>query len=154
MIFTESMQREAEVGLPGPTSIAIDSLLEIDGLKIWCSPWSNEFMRWAFMKPAADLEELYAQIPAGVDILVSHQPPYGYGDQMPADAATQIAAEHVGSQQLLAAIDRVKPRVVVCGHIHLGYGSTRTARRASTTCRSSTTITGWCVERRKSCSIS
>jgi hypothetical protein len=120
--FYGEHQGEAEVEFPGPTRIAIDSLLEIGGLTIWFSPWSNEFMRWAFMKPAAELEGFYAQIPAGVDVLVSHQPPYGYGDQMPADAAKQIVAEHVGSQQLLTAIDRVKPRVVVCGHIHSGYG--------------------------------
>ena len=120
--YCGELQECAQIDLPGQTHVVIDGLLEIDGLKIWCSPWSNEFMAWAFMKRPAELEEVYARIPAGVDILVSHQPPYGYGDQAPADPSQQIEPEHIGSKQLLAAIDRVRPRAVVCGHIHMGYG--------------------------------
>jgi hypothetical protein len=120
--YCGELQRCPQIELPGPTGVAIDSVLEINGLKIWCSPWSNQFMRWAFMKPPADLGEVYDRIPAGVDIIVSHQPPYGYGDQMAPDLSQPLQSVHLGSQQLLAAIDRVKPRVVVCGHIHMGYG--------------------------------
>jgi Icc-related predicted phosphoesterase len=119
--FCGGLQKDPQIELPG-TRLAIDSVVEIDGLKIWCSPWSNQFMRWAFMKSPEDLGEVYANIPAGVDVIVSHQPPYGYGDQTAADLARSPEAVHLGSQQLLAAIDRVKPRAVVCGHIHTGYG--------------------------------
>jgi Icc-related predicted phosphoesterase len=42
--------------------------------------------------------------------LVSHQPPYGCGDL------------GLGSVELRTAIRRVKPKLVICGHIHKGFG--------------------------------
>jgi Icc-related predicted phosphoesterase len=62
------------------------------------------------MKSPAELEAVYAQVPAGVDILVSHQPPYGCGDL------------GLGSIELRTAIRRVKPKLVICGHIHDAVG--------------------------------
>jgi Icc-related predicted phosphoesterase len=32
---------------------------------------------------------------------------------------------HVGSAAMTATIERVQPRLMVCGHIHSGYGSHR-----------------------------
>jgi hypothetical protein len=89
-------------------------------ISIWASPWSNPFMHWAFMAEPARLANVYAQIPAGLDILVSHQPPYGYGDASPNVRTGGV--EHLGSRELLAAIARVRPKLVVCGHIHEGHG--------------------------------
>jgi Icc-related predicted phosphoesterase len=77
-------------------------------------------MQWAFMQSASELEQVYARIPPGVDILVSHQPPFGYGDRMHTAHATGL--EHIGSRELLAAIERVRPKLVICGHIHEARG--------------------------------
>ena len=32
-------------------------------MSVWATPWSNPFMRWAFMKRPSDLERVYAAIP-------------------------------------------------------------------------------------------
>jgi Icc-related predicted phosphoesterase len=89
-------------------------------ITVWATPWSRQFMNWAFMKSPDELAEVYEAIPEGVDILVSHQPPYGYGDRFVDERSGEV--EYLGSHELLAAIKRVKPRLVICGHIHGGYG--------------------------------
>jgi Icc-related predicted phosphoesterase len=102
--------------------IKVDELVETQqGLSIWFSPWSPIFARWSYMLTEEQLEEYYSHIPPGIDILVSHGPPYGYGDK---SYVTMIGGgdPHVGSKALLRCIERVKPRIVVCGHIHGGYG--------------------------------
>jgi len=45
-------------------------------------------------------------------VLVLHSPPKGYLD----------GARSLGSRALLDAIERVQPRVAVCGHIHESAG--------------------------------
>ena len=96
-------------------------VVELNGLKMWFSPWSNPFMKWAFMKAPVELAAIYARIPADVDIVVSHQPPFGYGD-VPARIHEPTESGHLGSAELLAALDRIKPKAVICGHFHSGRG--------------------------------
>ena len=110
-----------------PLTIVVDDLVSVpssgpagDAITVWASPWSNQFFDWAFMKESAELARTYVAIPEGIDILVSHQPPFGYGDQCADFASGRIRS--IGSRELLTAIDRVKPAIVVCGHIHEGYG--------------------------------
>lgn len=100
--------------------IACDGLVQIDNLSIWLTPWSNQFMDWAFMQPHEDLAEVYGEIPAGIDILVSHQPPYGCGDVYPIFG--EPGPGHIGSNELCYTIERIQPQVVICGHLHGGYG--------------------------------
>jgi Icc-related predicted phosphoesterase len=99
-----------------------DQGLELFGLKIWGTPWQPWFNDWAFNAPARHgepfLASKFALIPADTDIVVCHGPPRGYGDHN----AEPGADAHVGSTALTEALGRVRPRLVVCGHIHSGYG--------------------------------
>lgn len=118
-----AINRSASVVEFGRTKFVVDDLAVIDGLKIWVTPWSSRFRDWAFMQDEARLKDLYSLIPDGLDILVTHQPPFGYGDAggylIGGDGS---AVEHLGSASLLTAILRARPKVVICGHVHGAYG--------------------------------
>lgn len=95
--------------------VTVDELVEYEGLKIWLTPWVTNLPRWAFNKDESGLVAIYEQIPEGIDILVTHAPPYGYGDIVPGWG-------HVGGVELGRTVERVKPKAVICGHIHPAYG--------------------------------
>lgn len=93
-----------------------DEEFAIAGLRVYGSPWQPPFLNMAFNLPRGEaLREKWDRIPAGVDILVTHTPPMGFGD------LTNLGA-HVGCEELSAAVLRVRPQVNVYGHIHEGYG--------------------------------
>lgn len=94
-----------------------DNMVEVEGLKIYGSPWQPEFMRWAFNLPRGHrLREKWNKIPNGIDILVTHTPPLRILDR-------NLDGEHVGCGDLYEVVTkRVKPRLHTFGHIHLSYG--------------------------------
>jgi len=93
-----------------------DSGTVIEGMSFWGSPWQPEFQSWAFNLPRGPaLREKWALIPGGVDVLVTHGPPNGILDRT-------FSGEDVGCEELLRAVERVRPRLHVFGHIHEGYG--------------------------------
>lgn len=102
--------------LPGVHYLC-DSGLEIDGLRIWGSPWQPAYNDWAFNLPRGEaLAERWSLIPSGLDLLITHGPPRGYGDRGP-------VAGRQGCADLRARVDEVKPRVHVFGHIHQDGGA-------------------------------
>jgi len=99
-----------------------DSGTEFEGLKIWGSPWSKTFEGMnphckAFtVDTEEELAEKWALIPDDIEILVTHSPPYGILDKI-------IEGDHVGSKSLqMELFKRLKPKLLVCGHIHESYG--------------------------------
>lgn len=99
-----------------------DQMIEQFGLKIYGTPWQLPF--WgAFNCPEATLREHYAQIPKGIDILISHSPPYGILDEVPHDNEEIGYVRHTGSLALRNKIFEIKPQLFVCGHIHCAFGT-------------------------------
>ncbi|XP_050423284.1 UPF0046 protein C25E10.12 [Adelges cooleyi] len=94
-----------------------DSMTECYGLKIYGSPWQPEYGGWAFNIPRGQsCLDKWNKIPAGVDILVTHSPPLGHGD----DCCSGVRA---GCVELLFSVQqRIKPKYHVFGHVHEGYG--------------------------------
>lgn len=108
---------------PFKIHVLVDEEVNVGGLRIWGTPWSNTFMNWSWMQPPEKLKTVYDQVPAGVDIIVSHQPPLGAGGRFLDLEIGKIV--ELGSAHLLDTVRRVKPKAVVCGHIHGGYGEYR-----------------------------
>jgi len=95
-----------------------DSMVEIDKVKIYGSPWQPWFYDWAFnLRRGQPLRNVWSKIPAGIDILMTHGPPFGVLDYV-------TRAERVGCEDLINELFRVKPKLHVFGHIHESYGET------------------------------
>mmetsp|Transcript_41813 Transcript_41813/g.65318 ORF Transcript_41813/g.65318 Transcript_41813/m.65318 type:complete len:358 (+) Transcript_41813:131-1204(+) len=96
-----------------------DEEINIRGFRIFGSPWQPEFCDWAFNLPRGDaLKQKWENIPKGIDVLVTHGPPIGHGDQ------TRGNKMRVGCVDLLKAVQTIKPAYHVFGHVHEGYGIT------------------------------
>ena len=75
------------------------------------------FGEWSFDLTEEEAEAILVGCPKG-GVLVSHSPPHGHVDE--------IGGRHLGSYTLLETIERVSPRLVVCGHIHGCWGERST----------------------------
>ncbi len=99
-----------------PWTYLLDGSAAVCGFNIYGSPWQPTFgTGWAFNLNESELVRKWSLIPDDTDILLLHGPPYGEGD-------LTIDGRHVGSLGLLERILEVKPKLVVCGHIHEDYG--------------------------------
>ena len=104
-----------------------DSGVERLGLRFWGSPWQPAYNDWAFNLPRGrPLADKWASIPDGIDVLVTHGPPRGFGDSVgvwPGNEAFQRM--RAGCEDLLARVREVRPLLHVYGHIHQGRGHWR-----------------------------
>jgi hypothetical protein len=103
-------------GVPGrlPWNYLQDKEIELEGVRIYGTPWVPNLPGWAFFGGMGSCAGRWDAIPEGIDILVSHGPPYGYSDK--------VTFTHVGCTRMDTELQRIKPKAFVCGHIHEGYG--------------------------------
>ncbi len=85
---------------------------EIDGVPFWGLGGAvpvTPFGPWSFDLSEEDAEALLAGCPKG-GVLVAHSPPFGHVDL--------AGSRHLGSRAIADVVERVWPKLVVCGHIH------------------------------------
>lgn len=104
-----------------------DSGTEFEGLKIWGSPWSLTFAGinpycTAFTGTEEELKAKFDLIPDDIDILITHGPPFGILDGISMLDCNDGTDFHTGSHELLKVLERTKPRLLVCAHIHENGG--------------------------------
>lgn len=99
-------------------TLLFDELIEFEGLKIYGTPYVPRYFDWAFMKSEAELEEIYSNIPEGIDILITHGPPYGILDK-------NKRGDWCGSVSLLNQLKKMEkpPKYCFFGHIHRDLNS-------------------------------
>jgi Icc-related predicted phosphoesterase len=112
--------------------------------KVYGSPYSPRIGTWAFgyeragrpwptAEPPAALDssneairpigqtgnDIWSKIPLDADVVVTHTPPNTHCDE------AVSARRALGCEELRQALWRVRPRLLVCGHVHEGRGVER-----------------------------
>ena len=113
---------EIRMTVPPDVTYLKESGVTIDGIKFWGSPYQPEFMNWAFNVPRGEeIKKHWDKIPEGTDVLITHGPPKDVLDFCP-NWEVRGAFVNVGCEELRKAVDRIKPKVHVFGHVHYPGG--------------------------------
>ena len=97
----------------------MNSGCEYDGIKFWGSPYSISFHRdyWAFnADEGREIKKYWDMIPEDTDVAIIHTPVYDILDKIG-------NGELKGSKLLRNKINKIKPILFLCGHIHESYGT-------------------------------
>lgn len=114
--FQEASKQEIDAMIPDNLIYLNDSGVEIEGIKIWGSPVQPWFHDWAFnRKRGPEIQKHWDLIPVDSDIVITHGPAFGIHDRL-------ISGMPVGCEDLLPTLQRIAPKVHLCGHIHEAYG--------------------------------
>ncbi len=90
--------------------------MDVNGIKIFGSPYTPTFGQWAFMKSRETINRVWEQIPEGMDIIAVHGPCKGILDL---SRDRQNVLEFCGDGALRKhVLNRVKPKYFLSGHIH------------------------------------
>jgi len=98
-----------------------DELVEIDGLRIYGTPWCPYLSGFAYYATSDELLEHWKQIPSGIDILITHTPPFGLLD-LPTSGTINLGCPHLREE-----LKRIRPRLHVFGHVHASHGILETS---------------------------
>jgi hypothetical protein len=101
----------------------LDTSVQIpNGPLIFGQPWIPKLWRWSFYKSNLKLADLASELPEGHDIWLFHSPPRltepGYLLDLTYDGV------HAGNRYVTPVIEERGPHLVICGHIHEGFGET------------------------------
>lgn len=92
---------------------------EIEGRKLFASPFVPIYGDWNFMISRDKLGRYWEVLEPGIDLLITHGPPKGILDL---SEDTSHTLEFCGDSALMKAVNRVKPKYHVFGHLHNSSG--------------------------------
>jgi Icc-related predicted phosphoesterase len=122
--YFERNEKEARKLLPeqGKITYVKNNLVEHisiqdgDTYRIFGTPYCHIYGQWPFMRSEIKLRELFNELPDDVDILFTHDAPFGVSDVCFQGWAAD--GEHKGCMALREAILERKPRYCFHGHLH------------------------------------
>lgn len=88
---------------------------EMAGIKFYASPFTPEYGSWSFMYKRAKGYKHWNEIEEDREIVITHGPPYSILD-LTEDRDRNL--KFCGCKNLLARIQKVKPKYHIFGHIH------------------------------------
>lgn len=110
------------------TQWLIDQGVTIDGRTFYGMPWvPRMYGRWTFEANREYRRDRCADIPVGLDLLITHAPPHRILDRT-------MDNESVGCEEIRAALGRTVPKHHVFGHIHEGRRDGHDMQYGLTTC--------------------
>lgn len=87
------------------------------------TPYCHIFGQWPFMRDSYTLTGHFSAIPDVVDIIISHDPPFGINDVDVINEKLSYHSNdmsHVGNVELAERLKNVDFKLLMCGHIHSG----------------------------------
>jgi len=90
-------------------------LVVLEELNIYGEPRQPWFHDWAFNVHRPDMQKVWEKVPKCTDVLVTHGPPFGFGD-------INRGGQHVGCGWQKELLEKSDLKLIACGHIHTGYG--------------------------------
>ena len=83
------------------------------------TPWCKKFYNWAFMNhDDKEMAEIFDKIPDRLNILLTHDAPFGASDIMLQENPYCGKDEHIGNTALAEAVSKKSPMIHLHGHIH------------------------------------
>jgi len=99
--------------------LLIHDKIEIEGIKIFGSPYTLKFQNWTFMYDKEHSNYIWSDVPNDIDVLITHGPPYRILDEV---TSGPTAGKHGGCRGLRNKVLEIKPKIHCFGHIHGGSG--------------------------------
>lgn len=94
---------------------------EYQGKRIYGTPLCKIFCNWSFMRPYEEQDEIYdkhLKIIGNIDIVMSHDAPYGVSDVLLQEDCWWADGSHIGNASLRRFIEKLNPSILVKGHLH------------------------------------
>ena len=95
---------------------------EFDGVKFFGTPLCKEFGYLAFMYPYEEqdriLDKALEEWGKNIDVLLTHDSPYGVSDIILDKSCPWATDEHIGNKSLEAFIIKTAPKLHLHGHLH------------------------------------